>query len=202
MPQSSRQRLLEAAISIIDESGEAELHVREVAAAAGLAVAMVRHYFSDREGLVTAARAEQYRRSMIASLPELTRMLADAQSVDDLKATVRPVFDSFLTPEFFDRRMSRASALGASYRRPDLAHQLELIHRETSAAIGGILIIAQERGWLRPGLNTQAACLLYYGIINSRVLIESWADEDFQADWNALAIEAIFNMYFGPDEEK
>ena len=202
MPQSSRQRLLEAAISIIDESGEAELHVREVAAAAGLSVAMVRHYFSDREGLVTAARAEQYRRSMIASLPELTRMLADAQSVDDLKATVRPVFDSFLTPEFFDRRMSRASALGASYRRPDLAHQLELIHRETSAAIGGILIIAQERGWLRPGLNTQAACLLYYGIINSRVLIESWADEDFQADWNALAIEAIFNMYFGPDEEK
>jgi len=202
MPQSSRQRLLEAAIAIIDESGEAGLHVREAAASAGLSVAMVRHYFTDREGLVTAARAEQYRRSMYVSMPELTRILADAKSVEDLKATVRPVFDSFLTAEFFDRRMSRASALGASYRRPDLARELELIHRETSAAIGGILLIAQERGWLLPGLNPQVACMLYYGIINSRVLIESWADEDFQAEWNELAIEAIFNMYFGPDHGK
>jgi hypothetical protein len=98
--------------------------------------------------------------------------------------------------------MSRSSALGASYRRPNLAHELELIHRETSAAIGGILIIAQERGWLRPGLNPQVASMLYYGIINSRVLIESWADEDFQAEWNELAIEAIFTMYFGPDHGK
>ena len=98
--------------------------------------------------------------------------------------------------------MSRASALGASYRRPDLAHELELIHRETSATIGGILMIAQERGWLRPGLNPQVACMLYYGIVNSRVLIESWADEDFQAEWNELAIEAIFNLYFGHDHGK
>ena len=91
MPQSSRQRLLEAAIAIIEESGEAELHVREVAAAAGLSVAMVRHYFTDREGLVTAARAEQYRRSMFVSVPEMTRLLADARNVDDFKATVRPL---------------------------------------------------------------------------------------------------------------
>ena len=55
-----RRALLDAAVSVIEESGPATLSLRELARRAGVSHAAPAHHFGDKAGLLTAVAAEGY----------------------------------------------------------------------------------------------------------------------------------------------
>ena len=57
---SLRRALLDAAVEVIQESGPADLRLRELARRAGVSHAALAHHFSDKAGLLTALAEEGY----------------------------------------------------------------------------------------------------------------------------------------------
>ncbi len=66
----SETRFLDAAIAMFDEGGEAALRIDELAKQVGVAKTSLYHHFGDREGLIVAAQAERYRRSILIGIDE------------------------------------------------------------------------------------------------------------------------------------
>lgn len=71
--EETRERILEAAMAELAESGPLSFSTRSVAGRAGVGVATVHHYFADRQGLVDACI-----NSMYAELTALTEKWRDA----------------------------------------------------------------------------------------------------------------------------
>ncbi|MDH6239286.1 TetR/AcrR family transcriptional regulator [Aurantimicrobium minutum] len=64
MPElaSTKDRLLAAAVEVIDNSGIKELRIRDIAALAGVKEPSVYHFYGSRDALVEAAQAFRYTR--------------------------------------------------------------------------------------------------------------------------------------------
>ena len=65
MPHSDsiRQRILELAVSAIDEGGEAAVRVNDLAAEAGVTIPTLYRHFGSRDGLVEAAQTYRFRKT-------------------------------------------------------------------------------------------------------------------------------------------
>jgi AcrR family transcriptional regulator len=63
----TRQRLLDRTIEVIEAEGVPGVRVQPIAAAAGVAVPSVYHFFGSKEGLIEAAQAERYGRVLAES---------------------------------------------------------------------------------------------------------------------------------------
>ena len=200
MAESSRRKILNAAIAAIEEGGEASVNVRDVASKAGFSVAMIRHYFENREGLIIAARTEHYQASMLTWFPEMARIVNEATTATELREGFLGFLDRVFVNDGFSRRMSRLSDFGSSYRRPQMATEFDRVHREFAIWVRALLISVQERGWLRDNLDIESASLLYIAIVTGRTFIETWANEDTLTEWNRQAKESIMNLIFGPSE--
>ena len=69
--RGTRDKILEAAIAIIEVEGEAGVRVDRVVETAGFTKPVLYHHFDDREDLVIAAQGERYRRSFDDALVAL-----------------------------------------------------------------------------------------------------------------------------------
>ena len=112
--------MLDAAVDWIEENGSASLKVVDIARASGISEVLIYRYFSDRQGLLTAALVDLWERYMIQPLDAARQMIADLPS------------EAF-TPEFIARigvqpsteaarksRWARLQVLAASPENPEL----------------------------------------------------------------------------------
>ncbi|HSL59289.1 MAG TPA: TetR/AcrR family transcriptional regulator [Acidimicrobiales bacterium] len=182
--EDTRRRILDATIAIIDESGERAVRVADVARAAGIVTSAIYHHFRDRNALVNAARADQYR----------GRLLSDALALDDLLALddeaeqaaalgalmVRPD-----DPERQRHRWDRIAALAAAQHHPDLRAEITELQRAVTDRFAAVIDQAKERGWVDPHVDSRAAALLMQAVslglviadIDDRPLdADSWGD--------------------------
>src|SRR5262245_59972299 len=58
--EKTRRRILERAVALFSEKGADGVSIRELAAASGVSLAMVHHYFGDKDGLYAACIDEMY----------------------------------------------------------------------------------------------------------------------------------------------
>lgn len=76
--EATRARILDAALAVFRERGFAQATMREVAAAAGVAVGAAYYYFDSKDALVMAF----YQRSQQEMAPEIERILDSARTLD------------------------------------------------------------------------------------------------------------------------
>ena len=91
MPQSDsiRQRILELAISAIDEGGEAAVRVNDLATEAGVTVPTLYRHFGSRDGLVEAAQTYRFRKTQFVDGSVLAASLAKCKNQDELRKALR-----------------------------------------------------------------------------------------------------------------
>jgi AcrR family transcriptional regulator len=71
----TRERILTAAATILEEGGEASLRLADVARAAGVTLSLVTHYYSSREGLVAAAHLRRLEGMTRADIQRVSRLV-------------------------------------------------------------------------------------------------------------------------------
>jgi AcrR family transcriptional regulator len=204
MPQSDsiRQRILELAVSAIDEGGEAAVRVNDLAAEAGVTVPTLYRHFGSRDGLVEAAQTYRFRKTQFVDSSVLAASLAKCKNQDELRKALRKELLTHFDTDRWVLRQVRLNALGAGYARPELAASLALAQKQGAMGIAEMLLPFQKKGWIRKDIDLLATVYWFMGQILGRVLIEMGDDPVSQKKWNDVSLEGIMAVIFGDTPKK
>lgn len=200
--RNTRERLLEAAITIIEAEGEDGVRVDRVAEIAGFTKPVVYHHFADREDMVIAALSERYYRSISFAVDEIKFAAARCRTAAQFVEVLQKAIESFSTPEGIHRRQLRIEALGAAVSRPVLQASLIEANRRQAEAFGEVLQIAREEGWLRIGVNTVDLAAWWTALVLSRHLIEIDSTNFDPGVWTQITNWTVGVMIGEPDGSK
>jgi AcrR family transcriptional regulator len=200
--RNTRERLLEAAITIIETDGEDGVRVDRVAEIAGFTKPVVYHHFADREDLVVAALSERYYRSISFAVDEIKFAAARCRTTAQFSEILQKTIESFGTAEGAHRRQLRIEALGAAVSRPVLQASLIEANRRQAEAFAEVLQIAQEEGWLRVGVNTVDLAAWWTALMLSRHLIEIDSEKFDQDTWTEITNWVVDKMISEPKESE
>lgn len=196
----TRERLLEAAIDAIETGGEAAVRVDLVAEVAAITKPSLYHFFGDREGLIVAAQAERYRRTLSFGIEAMTEATRRCASVDEFRSLFRIWVSALGAPEGRERRRVRTEVLGSSVSRPDLRELVAIEDRRVVDALAALCRIADERGWLDPAVSLEAISAWWWGMVNGRHLVDDGLLGIDQTEWDRATIAATTALLFGqPD---
>jgi len=204
MPQSDsiRQRILELAISAIDEGGEAAVRVNDLATEAGVTVPTLYRHFGSRDGLVEAAQTYRFRKTQFVDGSVLAASLAKCKNQDELRKALRKELLTHFDTDRWELRQVRLNALGAGYARPELAASLALAQKQGAMGIAEMLLPFQKKGWIRKDIDLPATVYWFMGQILGRVLIEMGDNPVSQKKWNDVSLEGIMAVIFGDSPKK
>ena len=183
---STRDRLIEAAIAIIEADGEAALRVDRVAEDAGFTKPVLYHHFEDREGMIAAAQAERFRRSLETGMSEATELVEAAASAEEFLVAMRDLLSQYARPEGETRRRFRIEVLGSAISRPELMASVVAASRAHIDTFEKPLRIAEERGWLKPGVPIRHFAQWWVGLVLTRFLFEIDPEGFDPASWDAI----------------
>jgi AcrR family transcriptional regulator len=204
MPQSDsiRQRILELAVSAIDEGGEAAVRVNDLATEAGVTVPTLYRHFGSRDGLVEAAQTYRFRKTQFVDGSVLAASLAKCKNQDELRKALRKELLTHFDTDRWELRQVRLNALGAGYARPELAASLALAQKQGAMGIADMLLPFQKKGWIRKDIDLPATVYWFMGQILGRVLIEMGDNPVSQKKWNDVSLEGIMAVIFGDSPKK
>lgn len=119
--EETRERILEAALGVFRERGFERATMREIAAAAGVALGAAYYYYESKDAIVMAF----YERSQEHMRPRIVEVLAESKTLEArLRGIISTKFEVFAP----DRKL-----LGALSGHADPEHPLSPFSRETAA---------------------------------------------------------------------
>ena len=194
--RSTRDRILEATITIIESEGEAGVRVDRVVEAAGFTKPVLYHHFADREDLVIAAQGERYRRSFDDALAALS-VFHGAESSEVFLDRMSTALADFTSPEGLRRRRMRAEILGAAVGRPRLHDVITEANRQFVAMFGDFLMRARKAGLISPRRDPRDLAAWWLSVVAGRYVIDVDADRFDDEEWMAIVSSIIRHLLTG-----
>lgn len=194
---TSTQRILERAISVIEESGEVAIRTNQIAFECGVTPPILYRSFKSREGLIIAAQAERYRRSTEFAATYLCDAVKSAHSRESLMDIVSEMLVFIFAPSRAENRRLRTEVIGSTVARPELRQLVADIDKEYSVTIAQAYQSAVDKGWIDSGKNLEAIALWAQALINTRYMFEATTSENECDAWNLLTRQSIMMALFG-----
>ena len=194
---STKERILEAAIAVIDEKGEAGIRIDDLLREVGVAAPTLYHHFGNREGLVLAAQAERFLRTLRVEVPLVIEAFNKCETIDDLRAALRFTVSLRGDRSNVQRRLRRLNALGSAYARPELAHLMIRAHDAMVKDVADSLRQFQTRGLIRNDIDLDMVVAWYNGSVLGSLLVEideTVLDPD---KWSEVMLDAVEHLLFG-----
>ena len=193
--------ILERAIEVIEAGGEGAVKTHSIAADCGVTAPVLYRVFGNREGLIIAAQAERFRRSYIIGesdvAADLSRRIARCLSRDDVVDAMRWYFNSVMTSDRHDRRLTRLEIIGSAVNRPKLMKAVADTQTAIIEQFAKMFEIPIEHGWVKTSVDSVAIAALGHGIILGRFMQEISGDRIDEDEWNKAAIEVMLHLMFG-----
>ena len=193
----TRTRILEAAMSVIEDTGEGALRVQKIAESVGVREPSVYHFFKNREELVEAAHVERYRRSHLEMVQPFQAGAALSDSAEDFRRIVKKILSLVYAVEREHIRSTRMSVMGAAQSSTTIAEAIRQINFDIHSRIADVLATAQEKNWIRKEVDPLAAAYWINGQILGRVMAEMDKDRVDLDKWNDVSETAVLYFLFG-----
>ena len=190
-PLTTRERLLEAAISVIETQGEGAIRVDQVAELAGFTKPVLYTYFKNRDDLIVAAQSERYIRALELGRPDVEDAVRNCSNANDFFLIMQKWVGSFADVDGERRRRFRIEALGSAISRAALQEKLQEANRRQAEGLGALLAIAKEHEWLTLDAEPQDLAMWWTGLVLSRYLIEMDAEYHDAAAWDAITMNTM-----------
>ena len=197
--ESTRSRILNAAIKMMETGGESSVRLSAIAEGLGIKEPSIYHHFTNRTELVNAAYVEWYWQCLKTEIP-VEAMMVLVDSREDYVRAVRKSMEWSYQPERHHARAIRVSVLGAAQRNPDLAIAINDINKKFLATIAGAASVAQQKGWLRADLDPMATAYWLHGQIIGRTVAEMDPGHVDLAEWDKVSFEAVLGVLLAPDK--
>lgn len=169
---STKERLIEAAIAIIEAEGEVAIRVDQVAERAGFTKPVLYHHFEDREAIIAAAQAERFRRSLELGWDETVAPLRAATSAEQFFQMMLTWIRDTGNSEGQARRRFRTDVMGSAISRPVLMQSIVEASRAHADKVALSLELAQARGWITTNVTARDLAHWWVGLISSRIFFE------------------------------
>ena len=196
---NTRDKLLAAAIEVIDHSGIKNVRVRDIASRAGVKEPSVYHFFGSKDGLVEAAQAQRYIRGLLELTQVFDDLVRQCDSLEAFKETIRSVTSAIFSDTRSSIRAVRADVLGSAMSRPDLKKAVAEVQRQSHELLDSTLTFAQGKGWVLPELDTMAFSIWYTGMVNGRLVYEIDPSQCSGDAWNTIAVNVTVRTLCGTD---
>lgn len=191
----TRAALLEAAIDVIEESGESGFRIDAVLERVGVASTAIYHHFGSRDDLIDSANAERYLRTLyVLNHEQLVERIASCRSKAEFAEILDAQFALSRSPAAIARRRTRVSVLGSAVSRPTLAAKVNEANATYARDMAAVFRVTQERGWMPPEVDIEALAMWQIGQTTGRLMVELGdppCDLDAWADVEATAIRAV-----------
>jgi AcrR family transcriptional regulator len=197
--ESTRSRILNAAIEMMETGGESSVRLGAIAEALGIKEPSIYHHFSNRTELINAAYVEWYWQCLETDIP-VEAMMMLVETKEDYVRTVRKTMEWSYQPARHHARAIRLSVLGAAQRNPDLAVAINDMNKKFLATIADSVMVAQQKGWLRQDLDPMAIAYWLHGQIIGRVVAEMNPGHVDLAQWDKVSFEAVLGMILSPEK--
>ena len=197
--KSTRSRILNAAIVMMDEGGEVAVRLGAIAEALGIKEPSIYHHFSNRTELINAAYVEWYWQCLKTDIP-VEAMMVLVESREDYVRAVRKTMEWSYKPERHHARAIRFSVLGAAQRNPELAVAINDINKKFLTTIADAALVAQQQGWVRQDLEPMAIAYWLHGQIIGRVVAEMDPGQVDLAQWDKVSFEAVLSLMLAPEK--
>jgi AcrR family transcriptional regulator len=152
----TRRKLIATAIELLDEHGEQGFRIADVQRRSGISVGSLYHHFGGRDGLIQAARAEQFRSSIPTYGVMVLELLEASTSADEFLAGLLDVLRFVHAPDRAEERFRRLAYIGSAMSRPDLLEELRAQQTELLALGGQLAEALVERRWVKEGVSAHA----------------------------------------------
>ena len=195
--ESTRSRILNAAIEMMDTGGESSVRLGAIAEALGIKEPSIYHHFTNRTELVNAAYVEWYWQSLKTDIP-VEAMMALVDTQEDYVRAFRKTMEWSYRPERHHARAIRLSVLGAAQRNPELADAVNEINKRFLATVADSVLFAQQKGWLRADLDPMATAYWLHGQIVGRAVAEMDPGHVDLAQWDKVSFEAVLGLMLSP----
>jgi AcrR family transcriptional regulator len=195
--ESTRSRILNAAIKMMETGGESSVRLSAIAEALDIKEPSIYHHFTNRTELVNAAYVEWYWQCLKTEIP-VEAMVVLVDSREDYVRAVRKSMEWSYQPERHHARAIRVSVLGAAQRNPDLAIAINDINKKFLATIADATSVAQQKGWLRADLDPMATAYWLHGQIIGRTVAEMDPGHVDLAQWDKVSFEAVLGVLLAP----
>lgn len=169
---TTRDRLLEAAIFIIEAQGEGAIRVDQVAELAGFTKPVLYSYFKNREELIVTAQGERYIRALELSRADVDAAVLNASTADEFFMIMQSWVRSFSSPDGELRRRFRIEVVGAAVTREKLQEKIREANRTQAKNLGALIQIAKDRQWLALDATSEDLSMWWTGVVLSRHLVE------------------------------
>lgn len=190
----TRERLLAAAIAVIDEEGVKGIRIRDIAAAAGVREPSVYHFFGSREGLVEAALAQRFNIHLSEMFQNFNTGLVDCRTQEEFVQLVRSVLDKSYEDGRARVRSIRADVIGSAQSRPQLKAAINEAMLSSYTDFNRYVEAAQIRGWVDPELDGVTFAAWIAGVLNGRVYIEMNPEAYNFPAWQKMTTDAALLM--------
>ena len=197
--ESTKSRILNAAIAMMDEGGEAAVRLGAIAENLGIKEPSIYHHFTNRTELINAAYVEWYWQCLKTDIP-VEAMMVLVETKDDYVRALRKTMEWSYQPERHHARAIRLSVLGAAQRSPELAVSINDINKKFLASIADAANVAQQKGWLRTDLDPMAMAYWLHGQIIGRVVAEMDPGHVDLAQWDKVSFEAVLGLILAPEK--
>jgi AcrR family transcriptional regulator len=197
--ESTKSRILNAAIAMMDEGGEAAVRLGAIAENLGIKEPSIYHHFTNRTELINAAYVEWYWQCLKTDVP-VEAMMVLVETKDDYVRALRKTMEWSYQPERHHARAIRLSVLGAAQRSPELAVSINDINKKFLASIADAANVAQQKGWLRTDLDPMAIAYWLHGQIIGRTVAEMDPEHVDLAQWDKVSFEAVLGLILAPEK--
>jgi AcrR family transcriptional regulator len=197
--ESTKSRILNAAIAMMDEGGEAAVRLGAIAENLGIKEPSIYHHFTNRTELINAAYVEWYWQCLKTDIP-VEAMMVLVETKDDYVRALRKTMEWSYQPERHHARAIRLSVLGAAQRSPELAVSINDINKKFLASIADAANVAQQKGWLRTDLDPMAIAYWLHGQIIGRTVAEMDPEHVDLAQWDKVSFEAVLGLILSPEK--
>jgi AcrR family transcriptional regulator len=160
-----RERILQSAIAIIDDSGEASLRVVAVAKNAGVTQGMIKYYFQTRDNLVSEAQISRFLATAAEDIEYIAQLTATSSTPGEFRANLRSLLAVIVSTRRWPQRAVRITAYGAATKRPDM---MAAIAQASSLFIDRAVEVyqmARDRGFIVPTCDIRALALVVQGSV-------------------------------------
>jgi AcrR family transcriptional regulator len=198
---TTRDQILDAAVSVMRNLGLGRATTREIAQAAGLSEAALYRYFADKAELFLSVIRER--------VPELLAMLNDLPGRAGQR-TVRANLEEVarLAVSFYEQTVPMVASL---FSEPELLarHQAHLRDKKlgpqrTAEQLAGYIRAEQRLGRLKPRVDADAAAALLIGACVGRALVRRFTGEEMSPEADerfAKEVVRTLLLGLGPGED-
>ena len=187
----TRERLLKAAIALLETDGEDALRVDQVVETAGFTKPVLYHHFADRKALIVAAQVERYRRSLDEGVAALVGAVEGAHNSEMFVNQLLEAIGDFTSPEGRHRRRLRIEILGSTMQHPELHAAIIEANRQFVATLGDFLVRARKAGFIAPKRDPHNLAAWWLSVVVGRYVIDVDADRFSDDEWTAIVLSTV-----------